>query len=357
MPITTYELYLSTDLVFSGNTVSLVGGYDGSNDVILVVDDDDDVLDGDLFRNEDGNDTNQFGTATFADGTVLGGPTTTVYSEQQYTLTAPDGTTITLYQIEVDSNPNSTAGAGILAGYLPSEPLVPGVVYTITVSNTIPGNSPQYDDIEGAVCLTRGAGIATPGGLIPVEMLKEGDLVETRNGAKPIRWIGSCKLDASALSRNPKLRPVRITQGALGNGLPNRDLLVSRQHRMLVSSQIAQRMFGQTEALIAAVKMTEWPGIYVDNSVTDVEYFHILFDSHEVIFADGAPTESLFTGPEALKMFPAAMREEILTLFPELDCATTQVEPACIVPNGKQQKTLISRHMKNNKPFLSMYQG
>lgn len=354
MPINTFELYQLSDFVVAGGTVSLVPGYDGSNDVALVIDDDDNILDGDLNRNEDGNDLNQFGTATFPDGTVIGGPTTTVYSEQQFTLTAPDGTVITLYEIEIDSNPASTAGAGILVGYLPSAPLQPGVTYTLSgPTNTVPNNSPDFDDIIGAVCLTQSTLIATPQGPVCVEDLKVGDMVETRTGPKPIRWIGSRRIGLRALSANEKLRPVRILQGALGHGLPKRDLLVSRQHRMLVNSPIAKRMFGTADALVSAIKMTECPGIFVDMSAEQVVYFHILFDEHQIIFAEGAPTESLFTGPQAMKMLEPDMREEILTLFPELERSTDQVEPACTLPSGKQQKQLVARHIKNNKPFLA----
>ena len=133
--------------------------------------------------------------------------------------------------------------------------------------------------------------------------------------------------------------------------MPKRDLLVSRQHRMLVSSNVCERMFGQPEALVAAIRLTELPGVFVETGHGDVEYFHLLFDWHEVIFAEGAPTESFFTGPEALKSMLPEAREEILKILPQIGHADYSPEPAFQIPSGKLQKQLVTRHIKNNRPF------
>lgn len=84
----------------------------------------------------------------------------------------------------------------------------------------------------------------------------------------------------------------------------------------------------------------------------EIEYFHLLFDQHEVIYAEGAPTESLYTGPEALKALSPEAREEILTILPETASQDYAPEPARIIPSGKLQKKLIQRHQKNSKPLL-----
>jgi hypothetical protein len=207
-----------------------------------------------------------------------------------------------------------------------------------------------FGNVEEILCFTHGALIETPRGQKLVENLKVGDAVNVgRGGSKRIRWISSSKVDNRTLVRNPKLRPVRITAGALGNGLPERDLLVSRQHRMLVRSKVAERMFGTQEALVSAIKLTALPGIYVDEQAEGVEYFHILFDQHEIVWAEGALSESLFTGPEALKSIPVAARTELETLFPELCSADYCASPAALIPSGKAQKQLVARHLKNAK--------
>ncbi|MDG1339311.1 MAG: Hint domain-containing protein [Paracoccaceae bacterium] len=71
------------------------------------------------------------------------------------------------------------------------------------------------------------------------------------------------------------------------------------------------------------------PGIFVDPDHGEVEYFHLLFDHHEVIFAEGAPTESFYTGPEALKAISAEAMEEILAILPELNRLSYAPDPAC----------------------------
>lgn len=210
----------------------------------------------------------------------------------------------------------------------------------------------------GPPCFVSGTLVEVAGGMKPVETLSEGDEVtgyggETLTLKKTLRR----RFDARALATMPKLRPVRIMAGALGGGLPRRDLLVSRQHRMLIRSKIAERMFGETEVLIPAIKLTALPGIYIDESVDALEYVHLLFDQHEVIYAEGAPTESLFTGPEALKSVSPEAREEILTIFPEAAALDYAPDPARFIPPGKRQKQLIARHLKNRQPLLAQVLG
>ena len=213
------------------------------------------------------------------------------------------------------------------------------------------------DTVFDIVCFAGGTMIATPAGPRPVDDLCVGDAVCTRGGAEPIAWIGSRRFGPDVLEHRPQLRPVRITAGALGNGLPKQDLLVSRQHRVLVSSKVAARMFGVNDVLIAAIKLTELPGIFVDEQAAAVTYFHILFGAHEVVFANGTPTESLFTGPEGIRSLPQASQDEIFAIFPALADSVAARQTACLVPSGKLQKQLVTRHGKNQKPLLELFEA
>lgn len=104
---------------------------------------------------------------------------------------------------------------------------------------------------------------------------------------------------------------------------------------------------------MAAHKLVEIPGIFIDTEVAEVEYYHLIFAQHEVIFAEGAPTESLFFGPQALRSLPGDLLDEILTLFPEV--AETPWPPRArrIIPSAKRQAHLIARHAFNQHPLLT----
>ncbi|WP_324752984.1 Hint domain-containing protein [Roseovarius sp. Pro17] len=206
----------------------------------------------------------------------------------------------------------------------------------------------------GPPCFVAGTLIETADGKKAVETLEPGEIIIGYGGEQLILTkVLRSSLFIRDLVNNPNLRPVRIMAGSLGNGLPERDLLVSRQHRMLVQSRIAERMFDTSEVLISAIKLTGMAGIFVDESITAVEYVHVLFEQHEIIYAEGAPTESLFTGPEALKGISLEAREEILSIFPEIAELDYSPEPARFIPSSRLQKQLIARHLKNNKPVVS----
>jgi hypothetical protein len=302
------------------------------------------------------NDTNQVldGTQTLFGNTYSDG--TRIEAEYEFIL-RDDATGLEYRVIAVNfsnSNPAYATNEGLaFVGVVPPFGTALRVVSAQEGPPNSGGRSVDASDIV-PVCFCGGTLIETNHGLRPVETLRSGALVRRADGSfAELRRVFHTALGVEALSKNPKLRPVRIMAGTLGNNLPQRDLLVSRQHRMLVTSKIAERMFGHKDVLVPAIKLTALPGIFEDVPVRAVDYYHLLFDAHEVIFAEGAPTESLFTGPEALKAVSADARSEILTLFPELAFADATPRPARFIPCGRLQKQLIYRHAKNQKPVLA----
>lgn len=224
-----------------------------------------------------------------------------------------------------------------------------------TTGAVVVGHTDTLTLIDAVPCFTRGTLIKTDAGEVAIENLKQGMRVLTMDsGYKEIAWIGSRKLNAADLAGKPNLRPIRIAQGALGFGLPERDLLVSPQHRMLVRSTIVDRMFGEREALLGAKHLIAINGIEESNPQDGIEYWHLLFDRHEVIFANGAPSESLYPGPEALKHVGAEALAEIYELFPELQSLTHTPIPARTFAPGKKARKLAERHANNNSTLYDM---
>lgn len=221
------------------------------------------------------------------------------------------------------------------------------------------GSDLTADTTALGVCYAAGTLIQTMNGEIPVENLVKGDLIRVADGDwQPLMWIGARKIDGDHLRRMPNMRPIRISAGALGRGLPLRDLIVSPQHRMIVSSKIVRRMFDTDEIFIAAKKLVGLPGIEIAYDVAEVDYFHLLFERHEVIFAEGAPSESLFLGQESLKILAGEDLAEIRYLFPMLEAASDQHHSATARPTikGRQSKAVFRRHLENGVALLQAYQ-
>lgn len=220
--------------------------------------------------------------------------------------------------------------------------------YTLRMTELGPDNSlgAIVDTIELMVCFAGETGIETDRGIRRARDIRVGDLVKTSEGLKPVRWIGRREVTEAQMKAEPRYRPVLIRAGALGQGLPLRDLRVSRQHRMLVSTPIARRMFGQAEVLVPAICLVGMPGIGLDEEALEVDYVHLLFDGHEIVFAEGAPSESLYTGAQAWGALSEAAREEIRLIFPELAAGKPRV-PAAPIPSRKAQRQLVRRMRKN----------
>lgn len=169
-------------------------------------------------------------------------------------------------------------------------------------------------------CFTPGARIDTPNGRSSVEDLAVGDLVTTRDhGHQPIRFIARRKLDHQALQVSPHLKPVLIRKGALGDNMPDVDMKVSPQHRMAIDGWRAETLFGQPTVLAPALALVNDRMIRVAHGARSVEYIHIMFDRHEIIFANGAPTESLLPGPEVVDGLQQAAQNELFEIFPDLE--------------------------------------
>lgn len=182
---------------------------------------------------------------------------------------------------------------------------------------------------QGAIaCFVAGTKILTVSGQRPVEQLVPGDRIMTRDhGLQTLRWIGCRHVDASEVAEFQAVRPIRIAKGALGNGMPDRDLLVSPEHRVMVSGDKVAELVGEEEALIAAKFLIGREGVTVEE-VEAVIYYHLMFDDHELVLSEGTWTESFLPGLGALNGMDVEAVEELYEIYPELRVIPTPFKAA-----------------------------
>ena len=159
------------------------------------------------------------------------------------------------------------------------------------------------------------------------------------------------QMSETDLEAHAKVCPIRIKAGALGQNMPERNLTVSPQHRILVNSKLARRLHGDDEMLVAAKHLLQVEGVDVELDMDSVTYVRFLFNRHQIVESEGAETESLFTVREALKTVDSAARVEILHLFPELASIDYERLPDPVRPilSERQGRKLANRHANNNK--------
>lgn len=185
-------------------------------------------------------------------------------------------------------------------------------VYTQQLAGTYTGytfsvtSGSEGTDITAVACYLAGTLIATEHGETPVEDLAIGDLVLTHDGGlKPIKWIGERSYAGLFAAVNPKVQPVLVRRGALGAGLPRRDLYLSPEHALLLQG-----------VLIPAGKIVNGASIVVAEGIDPIRYFHIELEGHDVLLAEGVAAES-YVECDNRGMFQNALT--FATLYPG-DC-------------------------------------
>jgi hypothetical protein len=185
--------------------------------------------------------------------------------------------------------------------------------------------------------IVSGTLIATPDGNRPADALRAGDPVEVLEDGKPVaqplRWVGRLEVDPARHPTPARVAPLRLAAGALGPGLPARDLLLSPDHAVLLDGALFQAQSLRNGASVAHV--TE-PGRVI--------YVHLELAGHGLLLAEGLPVESyLDTGnrgqfaagraarglPPDLAAVPSALA---LAVWKERGCALLRLDTAAVVP-------------------------
>lgn len=213
-------------------------------------------------------------------------------------------------------------------------------------------NTAVSEGSSGAPCFTSGTRIETPEGFKRIDDLRAGDFVLTKDaGQLPIVWIGKRTVGLAEQIADPKLRPVIVP-------VPGGDeLRVSRQHRLLVTGKIAERMFGQNDILVPAKDLIGHAGVHVADAVQEVTYVHLLLDGHHLVNANGVAAESLYLGTQGINAMTDEAREELQKILPEITSANGFVPPALCrdEQKGRRAKSLAARFDKNDKQLVTLF--
>lgn len=175
------------------------------------------------------------------------------------------------------------------------------------------------------ICYLAGTLIATPAGEVPVETLVPGDLVLTiDHGPQPLVWASATRVTAHDLDLAPNKQPIRISAGALGGGLPRRDVDLSPQHRVVVTDPDGDEFMITARHLM----MAGLPGVGLRPEDGDFTLVHIACKHHEVLLAEGAPMETFFTGRMAIKALDIPQRLTLISAFPDVADGKNPMQPA-----------------------------
>lgn len=235
-------------------------------------------------------------------------------------LQAPAGVYVILDCVEID---------GIKMGYVPSEPLEPGVSYEEVGGKDIDSlfgaagseGQPQpkaTPELARGACFGPETMIQTQDGEIPVEWLETSDMVLTRdNGFQPIIWICRSRLLPSYFLRNPDTRPVCLPAGSLGSGCPTHDLQVTGTSGVLLSGTGAETLYDADEKLAPAHAWLDVGRAHQIAPKMTYTVTHIMCARHEIIVAQGAWVETMCPDPEALARLPSKDLARIVTVLGE----------------------------------------
>ncbi|MAQ85223.1 MAG: hypothetical protein CMH12_18515 [Maritimibacter sp.] len=151
-------------------------------------------------------------------------------------------------------------------------------------STPIPGASVTSDAFTASLCFAAGTLIATPSGESVVETLEIGDLVTTADGRTvPVKWVGHQTLH-KVFTPADNFTPVRVSAGALGDGLPHTDLVLTTDHALIMDGLAIT-----AGALVNGSTIAFEP---IESLPDRVTYYHVETEDHDVILANGTAAET-----------------------------------------------------------------
>ena len=233
-------------------------------------------------------------------GSDVGQPGQEIRLEARYALMAPDGDKVELLILRL---------GGADRYVLPLSPIGPQVDYTLLSVEPAPMGLMLAD----LLCLSfaRGTMITMHNGKQrAIENLKAGDKLLTRDhGKQPVRWIGHARLRAVGA-----FAPVVIPAGTLGNA---GDLILSQHHRVFLYQRQKLNDISTSELLVQARHFVDDERVYLREGGF-VDYFSLVFDYHEIIYAEGVPSESLMVNDATVSRLPPEIAAEVRAQFPGL---------------------------------------
>lgn len=229
-------------------------------------------------------------------------------------------------------------------------------VFTVTSAAGTTNITITINGLDEPPCFASGTLIETPGGPCAVEDLKAGDEVLTRdNGVQVLRWAGKRHIACHEQAFRA-FQPVRLRKDCFARGVPERDVLVSPNHRILLRNPMVELVSGQKEVFCAAQLLINGQTI-VREPVGEITYHHLLFDRHEVLFASGCESESFFPGEIGLESLDPPARAEVLALLPRL-CRDPESYGDTARPVLKQHEAaLLRKFLSPQQKFLARLAG
>ncbi len=172
--------------------------------------------------------------------------------------------------------------------------------------------------------------VRTPCGARRIEFLRPGDLIVTRdNGLQPVRMVWTRTVTAAEIAADPSLAPIRLKPRSIGPMMPQRDLLLGPSHRVLVPGWRLADVPDDCPCLIAARDIAEASDTgFVDKDQTEMTFYNVVFEDHQVFTANGLPVESYLPSEDAVHALDEGVSRDIEALFAN----TPDAEPGYPVP-------------------------
>ncbi|MEO1137851.1 MAG: Hint domain-containing protein [Pseudomonadota bacterium] len=285
---------------------------------------------------QDSDNSQTLNATQFFNGTEYTGGLR-VEAEYELTLQDPDGVTYIVLGFNINE-PGVTSYATVEGlAFVGGVGGFPPIGVPLTVVSSSEGPSRPFSTLASPPCFITGTQVSTTDGLIPVEDLQPGHIIQTLDGGlRPLVWVGRVHVPKVVQKHDIRFRPVLVKENAFGPGSPSRDMRLSQQHRVLMRGWRAELFCGETEVLVPICKLINDTTIRLCPPDEDVTYVHLLFDRHEVIWADNLLSESYLLDLNDT----SATSQEVLRLFPEMAQMKQKMRSARLCVPGRLARVL-----------------